>query len=234
MNTTEFLDIATAICPDKTAIVFEDERYTFSQLNERVNRLANGLIKIGVKKGDRVALLQVNCNQCVETYFAVARVGAIYLPLNFRAKDKELAYMLNTADCETIIAGDRYIPMVKAIQPEVKTLKNIITLETKQEGLPHYDDIIASSPDTEIETQVDDHDTTILMYTAGTTGFPKGVMLSHTSFSGYVMENVTPADPDSTEANILTVPLYHVAGIQAMMAAIYGGRTLVMERQFEP
>ncbi|GAH41363.1 unnamed protein product, partial [marine sediment metagenome] len=73
----------------------------------------------------------------------------------------------------------------------------------------------------------------ILLYTAGTTGVPKGVMLSHNSFAVYVLENVTPADPELEERNILTVPLYHVAGIQAMMAAIYGGRTLVMERQFD-
>jgi acyl-CoA synthetase (AMP-forming)/AMP-acid ligase II len=234
VNTTDFLNIATAICPDKAAIVFEGQRYTFSQLNERVNRLANGLMKLGVKKGDRVALLQVNCNQCVETYFAVAKMGAIYLPLNFRAKEKEIDYMLNTAECETIIAGDRYIPIIKGIQPDVRCLKNIITIETKQEGLLHYDDMIASSPADDVFTEIDDDDTTILMYTAGTTGFPKGVMLSHNSFSGYVLENVTPASPEIDESNILTVPLYHVAGIQAMMAAIYGGRTLVMERQFEP
>ena len=82
-------------------------------------------------------------------------------------------------------------------------------------------------------TEIGDNDTTILMYTAGTTGFPKGVMLPHNSFVLYALENVTPADPSVDERNILTVPLYHVAGIQAMMAAIYGGRTLVMERQFD-
>ena len=96
-----------------------------------------------------------------------------------------------------------------------------------------YEDMIASSPADEVVTEIDDYDTTILLYTAGTTGFPKGVMLSHNSFTVYVLENVTPADPELEERNILTVPLYHVAGIQAMMAAIYGGRTLVMERQFE-
>ncbi len=234
MNTTDFLNIATAICPDKDAIVFEDKRYTFSQLNERVNRLANGLLKLGVKKGDRVSLLQVNCNQCVETYFAVAKTGAIYLPLNFRTKEKELAYMLNTAEAETIIIGDRYIPLIKSIQPQVKSLKNLISIEKKYDDMLYYEDIIKSSPADEVVADIDEADTTMLMYTAGTTGFPKGVMLSHTSFSTYVLENVTPADPTSDESNILTVPLYHVAGIQAMMAAIYGGRTLVMERQFEP
>ncbi len=234
MNTTDFLNIATAICPDKAAIVFEDKRYTFSQLNERVNRLANGLQKLGVKKGDRVSLIQVNCNQCVETYFAVAKTGAIYLPLNFRAKEKEFTYMLNSAEATTLIIGERYVPMIKAIQPELKYLKHLISIETKHDDMLYYEDIMSSSSADDVITEIDDDDTTMLMYTAGTTGFPKGVMLSHNSFSSYMLENVSPANPESDESNILTVPLYHVAGIQAMMAAIYGGRTLVMERQFEP
>jgi acyl-CoA synthetase (AMP-forming)/AMP-acid ligase II len=234
VNTTDFLNIATAICPDKAAIVFEGKRYTFSQLNERVNRLANGLIKLGVQKGDRVSFIQVNCNQCVETYFAVAKMGAIYLPLNFRAKEKEFTYMLNTAEATTLIVGDRYVPLIKSIQPEVKSLKNIISIEKKYDDMLYYEDIINSSSPDEVFTDIDEKDTTILMYTAGTTGFPKGVMLSHNSFSSYMLENVSPANPESDESNILTVPLYHVAGIQAMMAAIYGGRTLVMERQFDP
>ncbi len=234
MNTTEFLGIATAICPDKLAIVFEDKRYTFAQLNERVNRLANGLKKLGAKKGDVIAFLQVNCNQCVETYFAVARMGGIYLPLNFRAKEKELTYMLNTAEAKVLIVGDRYLPLIDSIRKDLRYLQHTAALEKPHPDMHFYEDIIKKSPADEPETPIDDKDTTILMYTAGTTGFPKGVMLSHTSFSTYVLENVSPPDPDTSESNILTVPLYHVAGIQAMMAAIYGARTLVMERQFEP
>jgi acyl-CoA synthetase (AMP-forming)/AMP-acid ligase II len=234
VNTTDFINIAAAICPDKNAIVFEDKRYTFSQLNDRVNRLANGLMKLGAKKGTVIAFLQVNCNQCVETYFAVSKAGGIYLPLNFRAKEKELTYMLNTAEATTLIAGERYIAMIQAIRPDLKYLKHLISIEKKHEDLLYYEDIIKSSSANELVTPIDDADTTILMYTAGTTGLPKGVMLSHNSFTGYVLENVTPPDPESEERNILTVPLYHVAGIQAMMAAIYGARTLVMERQFDP
>ena len=233
MNTTDFLSIATSICPDRVAIVFEGKRYTFSQLNERVSRLASALLNLGIKKGDRVAMLQVNCNQCVEAYFATAKLGAIYLPLNFRARGNELTYMLNTSETNTLLIGERYIDLVNSISSSLASVRHFISIENRHDGKLYYENIIASSPADEIVTEINDDDTTILMYTAGTTGQPKGVMLSHNSFSIYVMENVTPADPELEERNILTVPLYHVAGIQAMMAAIYGGRTLVMERQFE-
>lgn len=234
MNTTDFLTITAAICPDKEAIVFEGKRFTFAQLNDRVNRLGNALLKLGVNKGDRVAMMQVNTNQCVEAYFAAAKVGAIYVPLNFRAKGNELTYMLNTAEANTIFFGERYIDLINSIKSTLGTVKNYISLDRKSEGNLYYEDLIASSSPDDIFTDISENDTTILMYTAGTTGFPKGVMLSHNSFSIYVLENVTPPDQESTEKNILTVPLYHVAGVQAMMAAIYGGRTLVMERQFDP
>ncbi|MDP2729221.1 MAG: long-chain-fatty-acid--CoA ligase [Dehalococcoidales bacterium] len=234
MNTAEFLTIVNAICPDKTAIVFEGKRYSFNELNERVNRLGNALLNLGVQKGDRVGMLQVNTNQCVEAYFAVAKIGGIYLPLNFRARGNELTYMLNTAEANALFIGERYIDLVNSIKPELASVKNFISLDSRHDGLLYYEELIKSAPANEVFTDIADNDTTILMYTAGTTGFPKGVMLSHNSFSLYVLENVTPADPVTEDSNILTVPLYHVAGIQAMMAAIYGGRTLVMERQFEP
>ncbi|MDP7285869.1 MAG: AMP-binding protein, partial [Dehalococcoidales bacterium] len=233
MNTTEFLTIATAICPDKLAIVFEDKRYTFTGLNERVNQLGNALTAMGIKKGDTVGMLQVNTNQCIEAYFAVAKIGAIYVPMNFRARGNELTYMLNTADANTLFLGERYVELVNSVKVEMPTVKNYISLDGPQEGMYDYESLISSASPDEIFTEIGDDDTTILMYTAGTTGFPKGVMLSHNSFGIYVLENVTPADPDNDEKNILTVPLYHVAGTQAVMAAVYGGRTLVMERQFE-
>ncbi len=234
MNTTDFLSIVTSICPDRAAIVFEDKRYTFHQLNDRVNRLANALSNRGVSKGDRVAMLQVNCNQCVEAYFAAAKLGAIYVPLNFRAKGDELTYVLNSSETNTLFVGERYTDLVNSIRPDLTSVRYYIAIDGKHDGMLHYEDMLSSSPPEEIVTEIGDDDTTVLMYTAGTTGLPKGVMLSHNSFTVYVLENVTPADPELEERNILTVPLYHVAGIQTMMAAIYGGRTLIMERQFEP
>src|SRR4030042_2887001 len=100
MNTTDFLSISNAICPDRDAIIFEGKRISYSQLSQRVNKLANALAKLGIKKGDRVAMLQVNCPECLEIYFAAARLDAIYVPLNFRAKEDELSYMSSHAEAK--------------------------------------------------------------------------------------------------------------------------------------
>jgi len=233
MNTTEFLMITSAICPDRPAIIFEGKRFTFSELSEKVNRLANALVDLGIEKGERVAILQVNCNQYVEVYYAVAKIGAIFVPLNFRAKSEELVYMLNNSEASTLFVGERYVELVNSIRPDLPLVKHYISIEGKQEGMLDYEELLASASDEELFTDIADEDITMLMYTAGTTGLPKGVPLSHNSFSLYVLGNVNPADPEIEETNLLTMPLYHVAGAQAMLAATYGGRSLAIMRQFE-
>lgn len=233
MNTTDFLSIANAICPDREMIIFDGKRWTYAQINERVNRLANALVNLGIKKGDRIGMLQVNCNQYLETYFASAKLGAIFVPLNFRAKADELNYMIGNASAKALFVGERYLEMIKEILPNLTSVEHCICLDQAHEGHPFYEDLLTESSSDEVMVEIDDEDITILMYTSGTTGRPKGVPLRHSGFISYVLENVEPADPDISERNLLTVPLYHVAGIQAMFAAVYGGRTLIMMRQFE-
>ena len=233
MNTTDFLNIANAICPDRDCIVFEGRRWTYAKVNERVNRLANALAQWGIGKGDRVGLLHVNCNQHIETYFAVAKLGAIFVPLNFRAKSDELSYMIANAEAKALFVGSRYLDIVNTMLPQLPTVKQCILIDSKDKNKIYYEDLLGSASSDEFMSEIGDEDITILMYTAGTTGRPKGVPLRHSAFASYVLDNVDPADPDIEEKNLLTVPLYHVAGIQAMLAAIYGGRTLVLMRQFE-
>ena len=233
MNTTDFLIIAAAICPDRDAMVFEGKRWTYSQTSERVNRLANALLKFGVNKGDRVAMLQVNCPEIIESYFATAKIDGIFVPLNFRAKADELSYMLGNAEAKVLFVGKRYLDMARAMLPNLPTVQKCICLESKEADMPFYNDLISESPADEVFSDIGDEDITILMYTAGTTGRPKGVPLRHDAFVSYILGNVEPASPEAEERNLLTVPLYHVAGIQGMLAAIYGGRTLVMMKQFE-
>ena len=233
MNTTELLNITSLIVPDRHAIVFDDMRLTFGEIAGRVNRLANGLAELGVGAGDRVAVMQVNCNEHVESYFASAKLDAILVPINFRARAEELTFMLNDSGVKAIILGQRYQDMLRSIKPELTTLEHQITLEAPGEGFVFYDDLLANASDEERFPTGDGDDVTIIMFTAGTTGTPKGVMLSHNSFTSYILANVEPVDMDTAEKNILTVPLHHIAGVQAVMAAIYGGRTLVLQRQFD-
>jgi len=233
VNTTDFLSIATAICPDRAFIVFEGQRRSFSETSERVNRFAHALRKLGLQQGDRIGMLQVNCPQFVEAYFAAAKLGSIFVPLNFRAKADELAYMIDHAEISILLVGARYLDMVDALLSRLPTVKVCICVDGKQNGRPYYEDLIETTNPDEVTCDIDDDDITILMYTAGTTGRPKGVPLKHSGFVSYVLENVEPASPEIEERNLLTVPLYHVAGIQAMLAGVYGGRTLVLMRQFE-
>ncbi len=233
MNTTELLNITALIVPDRHAIVFDDKRITFGELADRVNRLANGLAELGVGAGDRVAAMQVNCNEHIEAYFASAKLDAIFVPINFRARSEELSFMLNDSGVKAIILGQRYQDMLRQVKPELTTLEHQITLEAPADDFVFYDDLIANSSADDRFPSADGEDVTIVMFTAGTTGTPKGVMLSHNSFSSYILANVEPVDMESDEKNILTVPLHHIAGVQAVMAAIYGGRTLVLQRQFD-
>lgn len=231
MNTTDFLSIATAICPDRDCVVFEEKRYTYTEINDRVNQLAHALRLFGLNKGDRVGMLSVNCNAFVEVYFATAKVGGIFVPLNYRAKAEELDYMINRAQMRVVFVGGRYLDLIHSIRNRLPEVQYIVPIEGSEAG--NYEELIASQPPDEILSEIEDDDTTILLFTSGTTGRPKAVPLRHDAFVVYALENVEPANLDIEERNILTVPLYHVAGIQAMLPAIYGGRTLIMMPQFE-
>jgi acyl-CoA synthetase (AMP-forming)/AMP-acid ligase II len=233
MNTTDFLSIANAICPDRDCMVFEGKRLTYAETNDRINRLANALNGLGVGKGDRVGILNVNCNQYTEAYYAAAKVNAIFVPLDFRAKSDELSYMIGNAEVKILFVGNRYLEMINALLPQLTTVKQCISIDGESEGMLYYENLLSSSSSDEVYSEIEDEDNTILMYTAGTTGRPKGVPMNHNAFASYILENVEPASPEIEERNLLTVPMYHVAGIQAMLAAIYGGRTIVLMRQFE-
>ena len=235
MNTTEFLNVTSLIVPDRTAIVFDGKRFSFSELSERVNKLANGLQNLGVGKGDRIAAMQVNCNEYIEAYFAAAKLDAVYVPMNFRARSEEIEYMVKDSAPKVFIAGGRYIPMLDELRSNIPSVENFICLDgASAEGWVNYDKLLEESSSAELFPLDDGDDLSMVMFTAGTTGSPKGVMLSHESFSSYILSNVSPVEIDIEEKNILTVPLYHIAGVQAVLAAIYGGRTLIIQRQFEP
>ena len=237
MNTSEFLMIAASVVPNRGAMVCDGDSRTFVQLQERVNRLANALSArggLGIGKGDKVAVLSLNSIPYVETYYACAKLGAVFVPLNYRAKKEELSYMVNNAETKVMFVGERYLDLTAAIRPQLQTVQHFVCYDARPEGMTPYEDLLAPHEPEDIFTDVEDTDATIILYTSGTTARPKGVVLTYLSTSVYVTNTVEPANPESHDVTLLSVPVYHVAGATAILSSVWGGRTLVILPQFEP
>ena len=237
MNPAEFLTISSAVVPDRDALITGDgsKRISYMEMASRVNRIANALQAMGVTAGDKVAVMSVNSPEAVETYYACAKVGACFVPLNPRAKQEELEYMLNTSEVGIVLVGDRYLGMMAQLRPRLAAVREVIALESRAEGLKSYQDLLEAHPDDEIFTDIDESDASVLIFTSGTTAMPKGVALTYLNLSLYVMNTMSPADPGAEEeSTLLSVGIFHVAGITAVMSSIWGGRRLVILPQFEP
>jgi acyl-CoA synthetase (AMP-forming)/AMP-acid ligase II len=219
---------------DQEIIVFEGKRFTYGETLDRVRRLASALQGLGVKPGDRVAVLQTNSNQYIEAYYATATIGGTFVPLNYRAKIPELEYMITAAESKVLLVGDRYLETIEQIKPQLTSVHAYIAMENTPSGMLNLEDLLAqSSPDLE-DTEIDEQDVSILMYTSGTTSLPKGVMLTYGDFTNYVVGTVEMADGTPRGTSLLCAPLYHIAGAANIMTALWAGREVVVLRQFEP
>ena len=234
MNTVSFLSIPASIVPDQEVLVFGDTRLTYADVHARVRRLAGVLCRLGVGQGTPVAALHTNSHRYVEAYYAVAMVGGVFIPVNYRAKRPELEHMLKAGRARVLLVGERYLDHVHVLRDALPDLQTVLGFDAALGELPAYEDLLAAATEHEGEAEVDEQDTTILMYTSGTTALPKGVMLTHHDFSAYVTANVDLADGTPRGAALLCVPLYHIAGATNMMTTVWTGRRLVLMPQFEP
>ncbi|HVN29078.1 MAG TPA: AMP-binding protein, partial [Candidatus Binataceae bacterium] len=232
MNTVNFVTIPSAIVPDQEILVFGDQRLNFAELAERVGRLSTAFKQFGLGQRDVVAVLDTNSDLYISCYYAAAKAGLTFLPLNYRAKETELEYMINTAGAKVLLAGDRYLDLVAKLQPKLKVEK-IVAMGDGKDGMQRIGEIIAKSEPDEGEAEVDEEDTSILMYTSGTTSLPKGVMLSFHDFTAYVTANVEMADGTDRGTALVCVPFYHIAGTTAYMSNVWTGRRLVVMPQFD-
>jgi fatty-acyl-CoA synthase len=258
----QILDKTIAAYPDNDAVVYFDRDYrlTYRQFGEVVDQLAKGLMALGVQKGDKVALWATNVPHWVALQFATAKIGAIFLTVNTLYKTAELAYVLEQSDAENlfIIDGFRdtdYIRTVYDLVPELKThqrgylkserfpyLKRVLFLgHEKHRGmysLPEAMSLAAMVSDEEYkarQAELDPHDVINMQYTSGTTGFPKGVMLTHYNIgnNGYWIGANQALGPK--DRICLPVPLFHCFGcVLGVLAAINHGSTLVVLEYFDP
>lgn len=218
-------------------MVFDKECTSFDLLSIRSNRLANGLASLGVNAGDRIAVVDVNTPQHLEIFFAVQRLDAIYVPLNFRGRGDEIQFPLEDSSPKVVFAGRRYTDVLDSIRRELvaQPAGFVVVADERLPEWSNYSDLLGDRFDQQLgDPSHGPDETAVLLYTAGTTGRPKAVMLTHSSFTSYLLTSVDPPDPELEEKSILTLPMYHVAGMQSALASVYGGRSLVIQRQFEP
>ena len=218
----------------REALVFEDQRYTWKQLNERVNRLANALVSLGLEKGDKVALISENNPACVETNYALAKIGVAYFPVLSRLLPKDIASLVDLSDAKALIFHEGFASMVDEIRfrlPRVKTFLQVGG-DTKDYALD-YDGFLSTGKSDEPEVCVNPDDPYIFLCTGGTTGISKIAVLSHANALWAVYTTINAMNITERDTGIQVLPLFHVIinnGLNSFMAA---GARVVLEPRFD-
>lgn len=219
------------------AVVFGDLRLDYETLNSRVNRLANAFTEKGIQKGDRIALLLLNGNAFLEAFFACAKLGVIAVPINFRLSPAEIAYILNDSQSRILVCHGVLEPLVTPILSETSVTPTIMVNKSADGNSAqlHYEDVLAASTDTTPDTYVDQQDPLMMMYTSGTTGHPKGALLTHANASWSAV-NAMMSDFAITRQDVtLTIaPLFHIGALAATLPVLYMGAKVVVQAQFDP
>ncbi len=223
---------------DRVAIIDIElgRQFTYAELNARVNRLANALLDLGIRKGDRVALLQWNRHHVIESMYALAKIGAIRVPINVRLTPKDHVFLLNDSGACALILGPEFIEGYRGIQSSLLTLRNVICTQGATSDLLDYEALLEKSSDEEPETVdiVQPSDIFVLQYTGGTTGRPKGPIHTHDTWvrMAYDLNNEV-MDTEFGDVTLHCAPLTAAASAFVLGVSI-AGATHVLLRKFDP
>ena len=226
---------AVATFADRDAVVDEDRRVTYAELDAQVEAMAAGLLSLGYGKGDRVALLMGNQLEFVVAVLAIARAGLISVPMNTRQRMPEIEFVLNQNKSAAVIASAAYAENIppRASVPDLRGVY-LVGDGGSYPGAEPLEAIAAAQGDGVVFPDVDEEDTLCLLYTSGTTGKPKGAMLTHVSSIHSVMQYAWAFQLQEGDVAFLSVPASHVTGLIAIIfSAIHVGGTTVIVREFK-
>ncbi len=242
MPLNELLPKAVKLFPQREAVVCGELRMDYRTFGSRVWKLCHGLASLGVKRRDRVAVLHENCHVFLEAYFAAAHLGAILVPLNFRLSPKELAMILNDSECRILIAQAAFLDKVKEIPALVPGIERI--LWTQRQRSPEvlsgtheltYEALLENQEEAPPrELTIEDEDIAHLYYTSGTTGRPKGVMLTHKNVKSHALGTIADIQLSDSDHWFHVAPLFHLADAWATFAITWVGGKHVIIPTFDP
>ena len=235
---TDFLRKAVQQYGKKTGVVDGDKRFTYARFGERVNRLSNALIKMGIKKGDRVAVIDTNSHRLLELHFGVPQIGAILLPINIRLTPREITYVLNDSGARLLVVNEDMVDLVP--REQLNTVEQYVVLEgetTPDHTIQgeRYETLLGqTSPLMDADFGLDEHDPAEMFYTSGTSGNPKGMLLTHRTLWLAATKDLFFGVANDRTVYLQAIPLFHAnCWRKAHMITAVGGRH-VMLPQFRP
>ncbi|HEX6776977.1 MAG TPA: long-chain fatty acid--CoA ligase [Ktedonobacterales bacterium] len=238
MQLGELVARAAAQDPNKTAILFKDQQMTYGELNAKVNKVANGLKQLGVKQGDRVALYIHNLPQFVEAFYGAQVVGATVIPMNVMYKAGEIQYIINDAGVKAIITLAPFYPNVQSIRDQAPSLEQAIVLAADQApGATLWHQAFAGQSDQATPAAGNEDDVAVILYTSGTTGKPKGAMLTHRNLIGNVQQcdQIERLKVSADDIVWLGLPMFHSYALSVgMNSCVCHGATMDIMERFDP
>jgi fatty-acyl-CoA synthase len=212
----DFLHRAAQLYPDKIAVVDNDRRFDYREFQLRANRLANALIGLGIRKGDRVCILSPNSHFFLESFYGTSLIGAILVPLNYRLVAADHQYILNHAGVKMVLVDWEYTKIVDGIRPNLRTVQHWIVAKDEGEtpkGWTDWEEMIhAASPAAPAQVDLDEDDLVSINYTSGTTARPKGVMLTHRSLYINAYGLLVHLGVRHDDVELWTLPMFHCNG----------------------
>lgn len=221
---------------EKTAIVYKNKRFTYSELNDRVNRLAHSLEHLGVRKGDRVNALLFNRNELLEAMFACAKIGAIFVPINFRLSIDEVEYIVLDSGGIVFIYDGRLESIAEGLKLRIPQLRSFIRVGNEIANTDFdYEQLLIQAKNEEPACEIGLNDALMMMYTSGTTGRPKGAVLTHGNTQWNAINAINELPIDQNSITLTVAPLFHIGGMNIFTTPIlYRGGTVVLEDKFDP
>ncbi|GHH35248.1 fatty-acyl-CoA synthase [Streptomyces umbrinus] len=214
--------------PHRTALIHGDTTVTYAGLYERTTRLAHALRDSGVRRGDRIAYLGPNHPSYLETLFAAGTLGAVFVPLNTRLAGPEIAYQLTDSGAKALVYGPTFAGLVAGL-PGNSDVRTYVEVGAE------YDQLLGAASGEAIDEPVTPDDTCIIMYTSGTTGRPKGAMLTHGNLTWNAVNVLVDQDVITDERALVSAPLFHTAGLNMLtLPVLLKGGTCVLVEAFDP
>jgi fatty-acyl-CoA synthase len=236
LSVLEFRDRAETYFDDKLAVVDGEQSFTYRQFGERTHRLANSLRELGVGPGDRVSFITYNTHQLLEAYYGVLEVGAALNPINIRLTPKEIAYIVGHAGSKVVFFHKDFKPLVEAMIPDLPNKPLFVIMEGAPDSIApiEYEALLAGGSADPLTPEIDENAMAELFYTSGTTGFPKGVVMTHRELYLHALYSQVGLGFTQDDVVLHVVPLFHVNGWGTPhFVTMMGGRH-VMLRKFDP